>query len=111
MTTSTDEFRRIFLPYCLERLADGSYIVLNRLYKPLGAAAAQWVEYETAPGRFKFKRTLSERQIVALSHDGNAAPERIYLYNDGSIPTASAAAWAAYSARLQRLAGLKVVPC
>lgn len=111
MTIQPEEFRRIFLIYCLQRLADGSYIALNRLYKPLGVASSAWVEYESAPGRFKFKRALSERQIVALSHKGDASAECIYLYADGSVPTDSAAHWAAYSARLQRLAGYDVIPC
>lgn len=109
MRDITHEFRQVFLPYCLERLADGSYIVLNRLYKPLGVAGTSWVDYESAPGRFKFKRALSAAQIGALAHDGDTSAERIYLYNDGSVPTDSAAAWAAYSARLQRLAGYKGV--
>lgn len=105
--TATD-FRSVFLIYCLQRLPDGSYIALNRKYKPLGQAGAAWVDYETAPGRFKFKRALSAAQVVAISWNGNPDAERVFLYNDGCVPTDSAADWAAYSARLQRLAGLKV---
>lgn len=104
------DFRSLFLVYCLQRLADGSYIALNRRYKPLGQASSAWVEYETAPGRFKFKRALSAAQVVAISWNGNADPDRIFLYNDGCVPTASDADWAAYSARLQRLAGYRVMP-
>lgn len=101
--TDNVDLHRLLLIYCLQRLADGSYIALNRAYKPLGQHGGAWVEYETAPGRFKFKRALSAGQISALSYNGDAEPECIYLYNDGTVPTASDAHWAAYSARLQEL--------
>lgn len=107
--TATD-FRSVFLVYCLQRLPDGSYITLNRRYKPLGQVGTVWVEYETSPGRFKFKRALRASQIAALSYKGDASAEKIFLYNDGCVPTASAADWEAYSARLQRLAGYRVTP-
>lgn len=103
------EFREVFLVYCLQLLPDGSYIALNRRYKPLGNAGADWVDYETAPGRFKFKRALTAAQVARLSYKGDAEAERIYLYGDGCVPTASAADWQDYSARLGQLSGYKVV--
>lgn len=103
------EFRRAFLLYCLQRLKDGSYVALNRDYKPLGMITNKWVDYEEAPGRFKFKRSLSAGQVSFLSHKGDASPECIYLYDDGSVPTDSAANWNAYSAKLQRLAGYDII--
>jgi hypothetical protein len=30
------DFRSIYLPYCLDKQADGSWLVLNREYKPVG---------------------------------------------------------------------------
>lgn len=108
--TNTTSVRAVFLIYCLQRLADGSYIALNRQYKPLGAFGREWVDYDTHPSRFKFKRALSERQVVALSHKGDADARCIHLYGDGSIPADSAANWQAYSARLARLAGYGIVP-
>ena len=111
MTTkeTVSELRQLVLIYCLQRQPDGSYIALNRRYKPLGFAATERVDYEASPVRFKFKRALSAAQVAALSFAGESDPQRIYLYNDGCIPTDSAAHWAAYSARLERLAGYKVV--
>lgn len=111
MPNAAIEFRWLFLIYCLHRLPDGSYIALNRDYKPLGFGfeRAPWVEYETAPGRFKFKRALREDQVIALSYRGDPTPERIYLYNDACVPTSGAVAWREYSARLERLAGYRVV--
>ncbi len=109
MRETVSEFRQLFLVYCLDRMPDGSYVALNRRYKPVGLSSTEWVNYEDFPVRFKFKRALSARQIVALSCEDDAAPERIYLYNDGCNPTASDPDWAAYAKRLQRLAGYLVV--
>lgn len=109
MQETASELRQLILIYCLQRLPDGSYVALNRRYKPVGFATVEWVDYEAAPVRFKFKRALSAAQVAALSYKGDPDPERIYLYNDGCIPTESAAHWQAYSARLERLAGYKVM--
>lgn len=109
MRKTTSELRQLILIYCLQRLPDGSYVALNRRYKPVGFSTVEWVDYEAAPVRFKFKRALSAAQIAALSYQGDTDPERIYLYNDGCIPTESAADWKAYAERLGRLAGYKVV--
>jgi hypothetical protein len=109
MADTESEFRQLFLIYCLDRLPDGSYVALNRRYKPVGFSSTEWVKYEDFPVRFKFKRALSARQIAALSYKGDTSAERIYLYGDGCKPTASDAHWAAYAARLQRLAGYRVV--
>ena len=105
MVDAVSEFRQLFFVYCLDSQRDGSYVVLNRHYKPLGLYGGGWVDYENFPIRFKFKRALSARQIAALSCKGDASAERIYLYSDGSIPTSSDEAWAAYCARLRLLAG------
>lgn len=109
MVDTVSEFRQLLLVYCLDRMPDGSYVALNRRYKPVGLNSTEWVNYEDFPVRFKFKRALSARQVAALSYKGDASPERIYLYGDGCIPTTSDADWAAYARRLQRLAGYLVV--
>lgn len=110
MRETVSEFRELFLIYCIDLQPDGTYVALNRRYKPLGMHSEKWVDYEDVPvARFKFKRALSARQIVALSYKGDASAQRIQLYNDGCVPTASAADWMAYSKRLQRLAGYVVL--
>ena len=103
------DFRSVSLPYCLERLDDGRYVALNRRYMPLGFAGSERVESEQLPICFKFKRALSAAQIAKISVNLDAAPDRIYLYDDRCIPTGSANAWAEYSARLQALAKLTAV--
>ena len=107
--TTTTEFRDYFLVYGLERQPDGFYVALNRHYKPVGMTCGDWVKYEDHPVRLQFKRALTPKQAASLSASGDPSTDRIYLYNDGCVPTSSAAAWNAYSARLQRLAGLLVV--
>ena len=109
MPTTTSEFRHVFLIYCLQRQEDGSYVALNRRYKPVGFNSTEWVKFEDFPVGFKFKRALSASQIAALSFKGDTSPETIYLYNDGCVPTDSPIAWAAYAERLGRLASYKIV--
>lgn len=94
----------VFLPYCLARQDDGSYVVCNRRYKPVGITRTDWVDYNEYPVRVRFKRTLSDAQIAKLDAKGRIDPACIYLYTDACVPTASAQAWADYSDRLQRLA-------
>lgn len=102
------EFRQVFLPYCLQRQEDGTYVVLNRRYKPVGITRTDWVDYAEYPVRVKFKRALSAAQVAFLDCKGRTDADCIYLYNDGCIPTENAAAWSAYSDRLQRLAAYQV---
>lgn len=98
----------MFLPYCLELQEDGSYVVVNRRYKPVGLTMTEWVSYDVYPCKIRFKRALSSAQISALDCKGRTDRERIYLYDDGSIPTDSASKWRAYSERLERLAGYAI---
>ena len=67
MTTIKKDLRATLLPYCLQRLPDGSYIALNRDYKPLGFIGCGWVRYEDYPARFRFVRKPSPATIRALS--------------------------------------------
>lgn len=103
------EFRWLFLPYCLERQADGSYVVQNRSYKPVGLTRQSHMRYEEFPVRVRFKG-LTATRIKKISWEGSSDPAVIYLYNDGSVPTHSDEDWSAYTARLAVLARLEVVP-
>jgi len=103
------EFRAIFLPYCLDRQEDGRYAVLNRNYKPLGFTTREFTTYSDYPVLVTIKG-LSPEKIRAISANGDADPERIYLYNDGCVPTRSAEHMQAYQNRLALLAPLMVEP-
>lgn len=100
------ELRQTHLPYCLSKQADGRYVVVNRRYKPLGFTTKEWVKYEEHPVGWALKG-LTAKRIAALSWSGSESADMIYLYNDGCIPTDSAAHMAAYCKRLALLMKLQ----
>lgn len=99
---SRNRFRYHFLPYCLQRLSDGSWLPLNRNYKPLGDTTGAWADYEAAPADARIKLTAADLQALSISppHDG----AQIFLYDDGCVPIQGTPHWAPYCARLERLA-------
>jgi hypothetical protein len=101
------DIRSIHFPYCLQRQADGSYVVLNREYKPLGFKTNAHIDYAGYPIAVKLKR-MTAKTAKKLSCDGSANLTSIYLYNDGCVPTRSRKNMQQYLARLEILAKLKV---
>lgn len=95
------------MPYCLDRQPDGRYAVLNRRYKPVGFVTSEWVDYAAHPVLVRVKG-LDPATAARLSIDGRGDLDRIYLYNDATCPTASAANMRLYLDRLAILAGLTV---
>lgn len=103
--------KETIFPYCLQRQPDGSYVTLNRKYKPLGFLGDQWINYADFPVRFKFAR-LPPATIRALSWNGSEEPAAIFLYSDGCAPfRRSKADTVAYLERLEKLAGLNLSAC
>ena len=101
------DVRAVHLPYCLERLEDGRYVILNREYKPIGFKTSSWIDYEKYPIAVKFKRlTAKTAEKISARASGNL--KEIYLYNDGCVPTRSAKNMEAYLKRLEILAKLKL---
>ena len=88
---------------------DGSWVVVNRLYKPLGFTNSRdWVTYADHPITVRFKR-LTQETMEKLSWQPLAADaDRIYLYNDGCVPTESASNLTAYLERLAVLMRLQL---
>lgn len=103
-----EELRQTHMPYCIQRLADGRYIILNRNYKPLGVQTSERVDYETHPSAVAI--SITPTRASKLDWDGREDTDRIYLYNDGCIPTASAAHMQAYLERLGVLMKLTFKP-
>lgn len=101
-----DELRQRAFPYCVQRLDDGRYILLNRRYKPLGWPGGEHVDYDAHPSAAKIRITAATAR--KLSYESSPAIDRIYLYNDGCVPTRSAANMRAYLERLAVLMKLKV---
>ncbi|SIQ37839.1 hypothetical protein SAMN05878282_103430 [Aquipseudomonas alcaligenes] len=102
-----EELRHIHFVYCLDKQADGSYVLLNRNYKPLGFMTDDWIEYSDHPIGVKIKG-LGPKTAAKISYKGDENLDRIYLYNDGCIPTRDAANMKAYLKRLDILMSLKV---
>lgn len=99
------DFRTIVLPYCLEQQADGSWVALNREYKPVGFFTDEYIDYAMYPVRLKvgsLTRRIRSRLDCLQRVSGNC----IYLYNDGCVPTASPAHMRAYLKRIELLSHL-----
>ncbi|SFM56396.1 hypothetical protein [Nitrosomonas communis] len=106
---SRKDFRAVYLPYCIDRMKDGKYVVLNRTYKPLGFITSDILEYQAYPISAEIQG-ITPTVAAKLSWKGDSNVERIYLYNDGCIPTESDANMDAYLDRLKILAKLKLKP-
>lgn len=101
----TYDARKVFLPYCIKRLEDGRYIVLNRRDKPLGIHAADHVVYETHPTVCKMD--ITPEIAKQLSWEGSDKVDAIYLYRGGVDPREEEH-WRAYTDRLAVLSRLAV---
>jgi hypothetical protein len=82
----SDDIRRQFFPYCLQRLSDGRYILLNRYYKPLGLPrTTPWVDYDKHPSGVKIRITAAIAKKLSWQGDSHTNVDVIYLYRDGDI--------------------------
>jgi len=105
------KFWRVFLPYCLQRLKDGSWVVLNRNYKPLGVFGREWLDYETERSCFVARGlTKSVAEKISYKPLPDEIPDQIWLYDDSSHPDRGAAAREAYLRRLGVLALIEMRP-
>lgn len=102
-----NDFRSVFMPYCLAKQKDGRYVVLNREYKPVGFFTRDFVKYEEHPVSVHLEG-IGAATAAKLSWEGSENTDKIFLYNDGSLPTASASNMKVYLAKLQILAKLKI---
>lgn len=98
--------RAVYFPYCIEKCADGSWVLLNRNYKPVGFNTSEFITYADYPVAMKIKG-LSPSKLKKLSYKDEEPADRVYLYNDGCIPTSSSAAMSEYIKKLEILLKLK----
>lgn len=103
-----NNIRAIYFPYCLQRLPDKTWILLNRNYKPVGGTIEEWADYNSVPKLVRIK-SLSEAAKKKISYSPDISGDQIHLYNDGCIPTDSIENMAAYLKRLEALMKLKTV--
>ncbi len=99
-------FRKVFLPYCVQKQENGLYAVLNRSYKPVGMMVEGFVKYEDHPCLVSFKG-LTEKKAQLISHNDDEDLDCIFLYDDACAPS-SKKDWDAYSERLEILSKLSI---
>lgn len=96
------------MPYLLDKIGKdkgkgSKWIILNRNYKPLGIEKG-FVDYEDfffyANIRINTLRNISYKEL-------NENPSRVYLYNDGCIPTISKKNMKDYLKRLDHLMSIR----
>ena len=111
---SLTNFLMINLPYGMQRQGNNSWFVFNREYKPLGYNTGEHVTYETIPIATEYKQ-LGPKTLLKLRGPGtdidygaDGEIERIWFYDDGTVPTSHNRYWQSYMDRLQLLARLKV---
>ena len=102
-----NDFRSVFMPYCLSKQEDGTYVVLNREYKPVGFKTKETVDYKSYPICVHLKG-IGPSTASKLSCHGSNDVNNIYLYDDGCIPTASVEHMKSYLKKLEILAQLKI---
>jgi len=100
------DFRSIYLPYCLQKQGDGTYLVLNREYKPVGFNTNEKVRYQDYPVFTRLKG-IGPSTARKLSFSGSEDVNMIFLYNDGCVPVQSAWAMQAYLEKIAILARLE----
>lgn len=104
------DFRAVFFPYCLARQPEGTWLVLNRDYKPVGTVSRDWVDYRSHPSCVKLEGLT--RALASGLHyqpfEGDI-PQHIFLYEDSMSPLRDGPTMSAYLDKLELLARLDIV--
>ncbi len=103
-----NDFRSIFLPYCIRDYGGGYYSFMNREYQDLGETTKVW-------GR-KLKRYrlkgIGPAVLQRIAHgtpvDAPDGAVDYWLYDDATLPDSSKANWSKYQAKLRILSRAKV---
>lgn len=98
--------RAVYFPYCIEKQKDGSWVVLNRDYNPVGFNTSERITYEDYPVSMKIKG-LGPGTLRKLSWNDEEPGDKVYLYNDSCTPTRSEKAMFSYFEKLKILLKLK----
>lgn len=85
-------------PYCIKHTKGNRYILLNKIYKPLGAT--EWIDdYDTHES--VFTAHITKQQAKKLSYNHSDDTEWIYLYNKLSQVTYDKEQWNEYCDKLR----------
>lgn len=90
--------RENLFPYCLEQQEDGRWRLLNRKYQPIGCRTRDFSHNEVMQFSFRLKGFGPATQAKLSIHGRPGG--KIYLYNDGCIPTLSASHMERYLRKL-----------
>lgn len=90
------EMRR-WLPYYVQPIDDGTFVLVNRHYKPVGTTGSEWVNYNEFP---HLHMQLDIPQLWLFSHGETS---RGYLFDDGCKPWRGRKTAKAYLDRLRAL--------
>ncbi|WNC72726.1 hypothetical protein RGQ13_01725 [Thalassotalea psychrophila] len=97
--------RAVYFPYCIQKKEDGSWLMLNRNYRPVGFNTDDFLKYDELPVSIKLKG-IGPATLKKLSYKGEAS-DTVYLYNDGCVPTSSETAMSSYLKKLEILLKLQ----
>lgn len=97
-----ENVRAVYFPYCIDKQDDDSWVLLNRNYKPVGFNTGDFIKYEEYPVSMKLKG-LGPGTLKKLSYKQEGTGDRIFLYDDGCVPTSSAQAMSSYLKKLEIL--------
>lgn len=98
--------RAVYFPYCIQKEDDDTWVLLNRNYKPVGFNTDEFIDYGDYPVSMKLKG-IGSATLKKLSYKNEEPTDRVYLYNDGCVPTSSTQAMASYLKKLEILLKLK----
>lgn len=84
---------RVLLPYGLQRVSEGKYLIVGRDYTPVGMTEGKWVDYAEFTN---LHLILRAEDFAQLGHED-------YLFTDGSTPWVSRKHGESYLLRLEKL--------
>lgn len=102
-----NDYRAVYMPYCLRKQKDDRYAVLNREYRPVGFKTNDWINYDEYPVCVKIKG-IGPATARKLSYNSNSDTKEIFLYNDGCNPIKDKKHMAVYLKKLELLAKMHV---
>ena len=102
-----NDYRAVFMPYCLRKQEDGRYAVLNREYRPVGFKTSDWINYDDYPVCVNIKG-LGPTTAKKLSCSGSKDTDNIFLYHDGCNPVKDEDYMSDYLEKLELLAKMQV---
>lgn len=97
------KFQKVYMPYGMRELQGGRWELFNRHYHALGEPLMFTKKPSAALLSF-----LNGQAKQGTQTDPDSGLTTVWFYEDICVPSDSDSHWQAYSAKLQKLASLKV---